>query len=186
SGGFLAAFFRGGADRDEDEAESASTVRAPQPAARTAQPAVRAAEPETAVVPPAAVPAPVEQPEETPAVVIASLPANAVPVPLFAPRQPAQAETDAIAAIVEEAATVEATPKAALALNVPYPTPRPATAPGLKAIAAVMADGSSGLDEAKSILGADANEAAAGMLPAELALLPQPSPRQQVLPTIVA
>ncbi len=183
-GGFLAALLRGGADREEDEAEARTVARAPA-RARTAQPAA-APQPAT----PAAAPEPPAEPaapaEETPALIMASLPAASIPLPHFAPR--AAAPEAAIAASVQPAAPTEADPApiaeavGAAAVNGPRPTPRPADTPGLQAIAAVMTDDSSGLDDARAILGAGA--AVSTGIPAELSFVPQPAPRK-ALPAIV-
>lgn len=107
--GFLANLFGGGADEDEDRADS-----------RTA-PATIAAGGRTAVA--AVAPAPAT----TAAAIVAALPAKAVPLPGVAPRpaldigQPAAAEAPG-----EAAGTAPASPYPQLALlSVPLPTPRP-------------------------------------------------------------
>ncbi len=165
-GGFLAAFFRGGSDREEDEAESQVATRTPQRSAPVAS------------TPPPPAPEPVV---ETPAIIIASLPAASVPLPHFAPRANAAASPQPdIASVIAEAEAAEESPvltasAGEIALDVPYPTPRPADAPGLQAIAAVMTEGSSGLDEAQAILAM--TDGSSPAIPSELSFVPQPAPR---------
>lgn len=138
SGGLLAGLFGGGADEEEDAAEAAASPRMAQ-APRTGR-AVSQAERRPS--------RPAKQPE-TPATVLASLTADAVPVPRAAPRS----EADVGQALPEEApvptepvTVASATPASpaaegpskdsekaitVAALDVPVPTtrPEPASAP---------------------------------------------------------
>lgn len=160
-GGFLSAFFGGGEDKDEDEADSRTAVAA----APKAIPAPEPVRPEPSA--------------DTPAVIIASLPDRSVPIPLFAPRP--SAEPQGVAAMPGDTETGDAT----LAVNVPYPTPRPADAPGAEIAIAMQSGDPTGLDEARRILDGALVMAA---IPAELSFVPQPAPRADDLsvPVVLA
>lgn len=120
--GLLAMIFGGGADEEEDNAETqiASTARparAVQEARTAQQPPARRAEP--------------QREEETPGTILAALPARALPVPRLAPRPQAEVGTpppgQAPAAETAEQPTPEpqqADVQVALA-DVPLPTRRP-------------------------------------------------------------
>ncbi len=101
-GGFLSAFFSGGQDNEEDRVQAATAPK------------------RVKTIP---APAAIEQQPKTPEMIIASLSARDVPLPLFAPR----AEVD-VREAVETADEVPLTADAAaveVALAIPRPTPRP-------------------------------------------------------------
>ncbi|WP_163267763.1 DUF882 domain-containing protein [Chelativorans alearense] len=118
--GLLAALFGGGADEEEDNADT-QVAAAPRPAQAVQQAQRQVAQPQQA------------QPEpETPATILAALPARSVPVPRGAPRPTVEVGTP----LQVEASTPENAEEAApqeeavqVALNVPRPTRRPDYAP---------------------------------------------------------
>ncbi|MBN9242919.1 MAG: DUF882 domain-containing protein [Mesorhizobium sp.] len=111
SGNLWSAFFGGGADEADDEADVASAAPAPRKAVKPA-PAAKEATPGIAIVSPdkaqradipmvedAADETPAAAPEkpETPEAIIAALPAREVPLPAFAPRPKADIGAVAVA-----------------------------------------------------------------------------------------
>ena len=131
--GFLATLFGGGADEEEDSAETrvaAAPARRPQPAAE--QPAAAPA--------PAPAPVAIEPQPETPETILAALPTRAVPLPLAAPRPSVDVGAPSVAATLAPAAAVpaviEAQAETEVALNIPVPTQRPDYTPPVEAAAA--------------------------------------------------
>lgn len=113
--GFLATLFGGGADEEEDSAESqVASAPAPRPLidrSPAPQPVIASA--------PAAAPR-----AETPATILAALPERAVPLPVAAPRPSLNVGAPAVAAVaVPDPAVPDA--ETEIALNVPIPTRRP-------------------------------------------------------------
>jgi uncharacterized protein YcbK (DUF882 family) len=162
--GFLAALFGGGADEEEDSAETelaSAPVRRPAAAPQPAQPQ------------PAAPAAIVEQrPAETPETILAALPARAIPLPLAAPRPSAN-----VGVPVQVAATavpVPAEPKAEteVAFNIPIPTRRPDYKPPVAAPVVeeqpvqVAASESTRVAAQLAGLAADGNDLVTGKAPA--------------------
>ena len=104
SGGFLAAFFGGGADEADDTADVQTASAAPAPKLKSAKPAATAKNsnlPGITIVAPqdakrANIPqladddADSEPQQDTPATIIAALPARSIPLPDFAPRPKAE------------------------------------------------------------------------------------------------
>lgn len=173
--GLLAALFGGGgggADQEEDEAET-TVASAPEPR-RT----VRQSEPEP------------EEPAETPATILASLPQRAVPVPSAAPRPDLESGQSLPFEVkpVEEPATSEETapeseetPAATqVAANVPTPTQRPDRAPAApeeERVQLAAAEGEAP-DAIAEVLANEASREREGQRPvATAAYLPVPSQR---------
>nr|WP_159587507.1 DUF882 domain-containing protein [Chelativorans xinjiangense] len=124
--GLLAALFGGGADEEEDNADT-QVAAAPRPAQ-----AVQQAQRQQVAQPQQAQPEP-----ETPATILAALPARSVPVPRGAPRPTVDIGTP----LQVEASTPESAEEAApqeeavqVALNVPRPTRRPDYTPAEEAV----------------------------------------------------
>ncbi|WP_235911815.1 DUF882 domain-containing protein [Mesorhizobium xinjiangense] len=129
-GGFLSALFGGGADEEEDSnvtVASAASRDAGSASASASRPAQRqtpaqAQQPQQAERAPAPPQAPAAAPEapaaETPETILASLPADAVPLPLAAPRVQATQEE------VDQIVTAFAAP-AGETVEVPLPIRRP-------------------------------------------------------------
>lgn len=118
--GLLAALFGGGADEEEDNAET----NAPRAVARAAP---QRAVPQQAAPQPAAPQQPAPQPDPTPATILAALPARSLPVPQAAPRANLSAGTqlalEQAAPPAPEAASEAATQVAAVQPDVPNNIP---------------------------------------------------------------
>ena len=149
SGGLLSRLFGGGADEEEDIAESEAPAKKAVAKKPVVKPAVAAAPKNdlpgiTILSPGQAKPAPVrtpepevvEQPEpvvETPETIIAALPARKVPMPGFAPRPQADIgpqPSETIAESIQDPATAvpvdgTATGGTEVALGIPLPSWRP-------------------------------------------------------------
>lgn len=184
SNGFLAAFFSGGQDDEEDRVQA---VTAPKPVKTIPAPAA------------------LDEQPKTPEMIIAALPARDVPLPLFAPRPKADVgEVELEAAPVEEAPIVDGPaettePEVAVALNVPLPTVRPAeeiekaiaeriaagTAVAATASTAVASAGKSGIEDALTILNTVESDTGKG---GRIVAVPLPESRPELRsgPVVVA